>query len=101
MPPRRLRHARRRPPGGASAPALTHAGRAAQDGQLDQYIDRLRFAATELLVRLSRRFQRRRQGTIFLVTNLTHVAQARRWPRPRAPTWAGSACKAPLGPVPA
>ena len=46
-----------------------------QDDQLDQYIDRLRFAATELLMRLSRRFPRKRQGTIFLVTNLTHVVQ--------------------------
>ncbi|KAK9822680.1 hypothetical protein WJX81_008329 [Elliptochloris bilobata] len=46
-----------------------------QDDQLDQYIDRLRFAAMDLLVRLSRRFPRNRQGTIFLVTNLTHVAQ--------------------------
>ena len=46
-----------------------------QDDQLDQYIDRLRFAAMELLMRLSRRFPRKRQGTIFLVTNLTHVVQ--------------------------
>ncbi len=46
-----------------------------QDEQLDLYIDRLRFAAMELLMRLSRRFQRKRQGTIFLITNLTHVAQ--------------------------
>ena len=61
---------------GLAAGAHAH-GRAAQDGQLDQYIDRLRFAAVELLTRLSRRFPRKRQGTIFLVTNLTHVAQAR------------------------
>ena len=46
-----------------------------QDDQLDQYIDRLRFAAMDLLMRLSRRFPRKRQGTIFLVTNLTHVVQ--------------------------
>ena len=50
-------------------------GISVQDEQLDLYIDRLRFAAMEVLMRLSRRFQRKRQGTIFLITNLTHVAQ--------------------------
>lgn len=58
-----------------SAPCWLTAHPPCQDDQLDQYIDRLRFAAMELLMRLLRRFQRKRQGTIFLVTNLTHVVQ--------------------------
>jgi hypothetical protein len=46
-----------------------------QDGQLDQNIDRMRYAVMDLLVRLSQRFAKRRQGTIFLINNFTHVCQ--------------------------
>ena len=46
-----------------------------QDGQMDHNIDRLRFAAMEVLLRLSKRFARRRLGTIFLITNFHHIVQ--------------------------
>ena len=46
-----------------------------QDGQMDHNIDRLRFAALELLIRLSKRFPRKRASTIFLVNNLHHIVQ--------------------------
>eukprot|EP00884_Botryococcus_braunii_P014708 jgi/Botrbrau1/23238/Bobra.0041s0074.1 len=49
-----------------------------QDGQLDQNIDRMRYAVMDLLVRLSQRFAKRRQGTIFLINNFTHVCQMMR-----------------------
>ena len=48
---------------------------AAQDGQMDHNIDRLRYAALELLIRLSKRFPRKRASTIFLVNNLHHIVQ--------------------------
>ena len=48
-----------------------------QDGQMDHNIDRLRYAALELLLRLSRRFPRQRPATIFLVNNFHHIVQAR------------------------
>ena len=48
-----------------------------QDGQLDHNIDRLRFAAMELLLRLSRRFPNKRAATIFMVNNFHHIVQAR------------------------
>lgn len=47
----------------------------AQDGQMDHNIDRLRFAAMECLLRLSKRYARRRLGTIFLINNFHHVVQ--------------------------
>ena len=46
-----------------------------QDGQMDHNIDRLRYAARELLIRLSKRFPRKRASTIFLVNNLHHIVQ--------------------------
>ncbi|CAL5229904.1 g13324 [Coccomyxa viridis] len=46
-----------------------------QDGQMDHNIDRLRYAALELLIRLSKRFGRKRTSTIFLVNNLHHIVQ--------------------------
>ena len=42
---------------------------------MDHNIDRLRFAALELLLRLSRRIPRKRASTIFLVNNLHHIVQ--------------------------
>ena len=47
----------------------------AQDGQMDHNIDRLRFAAMDLLLRLSRRFPKKRMSTIFLVNNFHHIVQ--------------------------
>jgi len=46
-----------------------------QDGQMDHNIDRLRYAALELLIRLSKRFPKKRASTIFLVNNLHHIVQ--------------------------
>ena len=42
---------------------------------MDHNIDRLRYAALELLIRLSKRFGRKRASTIFLVNNLHHIVQ--------------------------
>ena len=42
---------------------------------MDHNIDRLRYAALELLLRLSRRIPRKRASTIFLVNNLHHIVQ--------------------------
>jgi hypothetical protein len=42
---------------------------------MDHNIDRLRFAALELLIRLSKRFPRKRASTIFLLNNLHHIVQ--------------------------
>ena len=42
---------------------------------MDHNIDRLRYAALELLIRLSKRFPRKRASTIFLVNNLHHIVQ--------------------------
>ena len=42
---------------------------------MDHNIDRLRFAAMEVLLRLSKRFARKRLGTIFLITNFHHIVQ--------------------------
>lgn len=42
---------------------------------MDHNIDRLRFAAMEVLLRLSKRFPRKRFGTIFLITNFHHIVQ--------------------------
>ena len=50
---------------------------AAQDGQLDHNIGRMRYVTMDLLIKLSRTFQQKRLAIIFLVVNLNHVAQAR------------------------
>lgn len=42
---------------------------------MDHNIDRLRYAALELLIRLSKRFPRKRASTIFLVNNIHHIVQ--------------------------
>lgn len=42
---------------------------------MDTNIDRLRYAALELLIRLSKRFGKKRASTIFLVNNLHHIVQ--------------------------
>ena len=42
---------------------------------MDHNIDRLRFAAMDLLLRLSRRFPKKRTSTIFLVNNFHHIVQ--------------------------
>ena len=52
-----------------------------QDGQLDHNIERMRYAATDLLIKLSRLFGRRRQGVIFLVINFNHIL----WVSPGSP----------------
>ena len=49
---------------------------------MDHNIDRLRFAALELLLRLSRRIPRKRASTIFLVNNLHHIVQVPAVPHP-------------------
>lgn len=52
---------------------------AAQDGQLEHNIGRMRYVTMDLLIKLSRSFQQKRLAVIFLVVNLNHVAQARTW----------------------
>ncbi len=64
---------------------------------MDHNIDRLRFAALELLLRLSRRIPRKRASTIFLVNNLHHIVQVPSSPqsmlrRPSMPTSRQSIC---------
>jgi hypothetical protein len=44
---------------------------------MDHNIDRMRFAAMEVLLRLSKRFPRKRLGTIFLINNFHHVVQVK------------------------
>ena len=51
-----------------------------QDNQLEHNIDRLRYAAMDLLTKLSRQFKHRRNGVIFLVNNFTHIVQVRHCP---------------------
>ena len=54
-----------------------------QDNQLEHNIDRLRYAAMDLLTKLSRQFKHRRNGVIFLVNNFTHIVQVRCCPLPK------------------
>ena len=49
---------------------------------MDHNIDRLRFAAMDLLLRLSRRFPKKRMSTIFLVNNFHHIVQVNTSHRP-------------------
>ena len=44
-----------------------------QDGQLDGSMERMRYAAMDLLIRMSRTASRKRIGTVFLITNFDHV----------------------------
>lgn len=48
---------------------------AMQDNQLEHNLDRLRYAAMDLLTKLSRQFKHRRAATIFLINNYTCVVQ--------------------------
>ena len=47
----------------------------AQDNQLEQDLDRLRYAAMDLITRLARQFRHKRNGVIFLINNYTHLVQ--------------------------
>ena len=47
---------------------------AAQDGQLDHNLDRMRYACMDLLMQLPRTFKTKKLGTIFLINNFNHVA---------------------------
>ncbi|KAK9838884.1 hypothetical protein WJX74_005159 [Apatococcus lobatus] len=44
-----------------------------QDGQLDGSMERMRYAAMDLMIRMSRSASRKRIGTVFLITNFDHV----------------------------
>ena len=46
-----------------------------QDTQVEHNTDRLRYAAMDLLTKLSRQFRQRRTGIIFLIINFTHIVQ--------------------------
>ncbi|KAK9819744.1 hypothetical protein WJX72_001832 [[Myrmecia] bisecta] len=71
-----------------------------QDGQLDHNIDRMRYAAMDLLLKLSRTFSKKKLGTIFLIINFTHVvtvlreASSRQQAAPAPQAAAGAAAPA-------
>lgn len=46
-----------------------------QDSQLEQDLDRLRYAVMDLLTRLARQFKHKRNGVIFLINNYTYLVQ--------------------------
>ena len=50
---------------------------AAQDGQLDHNLDRMRYACMDLLMQLPRAFKTKKLGTVFLTNNFNHVAVVR------------------------
>lgn len=47
----------------------------AQDTQLEQDLDRLRYAAMDLITRLARQFRHKRNGIIFLINNYTYLVE--------------------------
>lgn len=46
-----------------------------QDNQLEQDLDRLRYAVMDLVTRLARQFKHKRNGIIFLINNYTYLVQ--------------------------
>lgn len=53
-----------------------------QNIQLEQNLDRLRYAAMDLLTKLARQFRHKRNGIIFLINNYTHLVQVTPPPSP-------------------